>query len=284
MYFRIYQYHAFMNRIIVPVDFTDTARNAARYALQLGADTRSEVFFYHSYEDRELGTDGTPLDSDPQALRTIAETALENFRAEFSDITNVRIITVAEPGTLVEDLERYVRHHGIGLIVSGINWSTPLEQLIAGSMTLALVNRNICPVIIVPQEARYFGIENVAFASDLRDVERTTPVEPLKAFLNVIKPMLHVVHVIEEKFVQPTDDFQAQRQLLEGILADYQPTFTFIRDRNFVDAINDFIDESDIDLVITLPRHHSFFDNLFRGSHTRKLAYNSHIPILAIHE
>lgn len=273
-----------MKKIIVPVDFTDTARNAARYALQFAADIRAEVVFYHSYDTLELGSDGTPLSSDPQALRTIAETALENFKNEFADLPPVRLSTVAEPGTLTEDLERYVRNHGVGLIVSGINWSTPLEQLVVGSTTLELVNRNIRPVIIVPQDARYFGVENVAFASDLRDVERTTPVEPLKSFLEVIKPSLHVVHVLEEKFAQPSDDFQTQRQLLEKLLDDYHPTFTLIRDRNFTDAINEFVDDNDIDLLITLPRHHSFFSTLFGGTHTRKLAYTSHVPILAIHE
>ena len=48
-------------------------------------------------------------------------------------------------------------------------------------------------------------------------------------------------------------------------------------------AISTFSEGHNIDAIITVPRKHSFLESLFKSSHTKKLAYHSHVPILAIH-
>jgi nucleotide-binding universal stress UspA family protein len=53
---------------------------------------------------------------------------------------------------------------------------------------------------------------------------------------------------------------------------------------DFVESINIFAQDVGADLIITVPRRHSFLGGLFRTSHTQKLAYHSHIPVLTVHE
>ncbi|HUP13511.1 MAG TPA: universal stress protein, partial [Niastella sp.] len=60
--------------------------------------------------------------------------------------------------------------------------------------------------------------------------------------------------------------------------------FYFIRQYDFFDAISQFADDKNIDLIVIVPRDRSFLSGLFKTSHTKKLAYHSHIPIVAIHE
>jgi nucleotide-binding universal stress UspA family protein len=51
-----------------------------------------------------------------------------------------------------------------------------------------------------------------------------------------------------------------------------------------MDAVNQFVEDKEIDLIITVPKKHSFLSNIFRSSYTKKLAYHSHVPIIAVHE
>ena len=51
-----------------------------------------------------------------------------------------------------------------------------------------------------------------------------------------------------------------------------------------VKGINDFVTEHQINLVITIPKKHGLFDRLFKRSHTKHLAFHTHIPIMCIHE
>ena len=64
----------------------------------------------------------------------------------------------------------------------------------------------------------------------------------------------------------------------------YNTEFYFIKKSDFYVAVDEFIDDHKIDIMITIPKHQSNSTSLFKSSHTKRLAYHSHIPILAAHE
>ncbi len=127
-------------------------------------------------------------------------------------------------------------------------------------------------------------IQNVLLASDFKNVKNTTPVAQIKSILDIFKPNLHIVNVDAEHYVQLTDEFKTERAWLEKLFADYNPQFYFIRMFDFLDAISNFAADHKIDLIVTVPRKHSFLSGLYKTSHTKKLAYHSHVPVVAIHE
>ena len=70
---------------------------------------------------------------------------------------------------------------------------------------------------------------------------------------------------------------------MEDKLNSYKPEFSFLRAYDFLEGIDRFVESKDIDAIITVPRKHSFLSQLFKTTHTKKLAYHSHVPIIAIH-
>jgi hypothetical protein len=65
---------------------------------------------------------------------------------------------------------------------------------------------------------------------------------------------------------------------------DYRPEFYFIGTFDFHDTINQFVTDKQIDMVITIPRSRSFIENLFKSSNTKKLVFESSVPVLAAHQ
>jgi hypothetical protein len=114
-------------------------------------------------------------------------------------------------------------------------------------------------------------------------VERTFPVAQLKALLNLFKPTLHVVNVDSEHYIELTDEYKAERAQLDNMLKEFKPEYSFIRMFDFMDTINQIAADKNIDMIITFPKEHSFLSNIFKTSHTKKLAYHSYVPIVAIH-
>ena len=94
---------------------------------------------------------------------------------------------------------------------------------------------------------------------------------------------LHIVNVDTEHYVELTDEYKSQRAKLHAMLDGYNPEYYFIRMYDFMDAINQFVADKDIDMIITFPRKHTFLSKIFKSSHTKKLAYHSDVPIVAIH-
>ena len=166
----------------------------------------------------------------------------------------------------------------------GITGATRLAQIFIGSNTLSMVNKNVCPVMIVPPDAEFTGIKNVAFTSDFKDVENTTPAAALHAVLDIFKPFVHVVNVDSEHYVEVSEEYKRERAKLENILQGYETEYYFIRQFDFIEAINQFVMDYKIDMIFTVPKKHSFLGGLFKSSYTKKLAYHSHVPLVAVHE
>lgn len=275
-----------MKKFLVPTDFSDTSKNAARYAVQMAASIPdSRLILYNVYDKIAAGTDGTPLTESTEDRKIILNQALKNLQLEVSDSSNINIEFVAEEGSsLVEAMARYVRHNGIDMVIMGITGATRLEQIFMGSNTLNFVNEDVCPVIIVPPAAGFKKIENVMFLSDFKDVNKTTPVDSIRKVLDLFNSVLHIVNVDSEHYIELTEEYKAERAKLEAMFQAYSPQFYFMRLFDFLDAISSFTMDRNIDLIVTVPKNHSFVTGLFKTSHTKKLAYHSHVPLVAIHE
>ena len=275
-----------MKKLLVPTDFSDTSKNAARFAVQMAADIQNaKIILIHVSDKITGGSDGSPLTEDDDDRRIILTQALSQLRDELLAVAQAPIEFVTEKGSsLVDVLSRYVRHQAIDMVIMGITGATRLEQIFMGSNTLEMAKESTCPVLIIPPDAKYRKIKNVVLASDFKEVDTTIPVAPLKATLDLFKPVLHIVNVDSEHYVELTDEFKTERAKLETMLKSYSPEFYFIRQYDFFDAISQFVEDKNADLIVIVPKDRSFVSGLFKTSHTKKLAYHSHIPIIAIHE
>ena len=277
-----------MNNFIVPIDFSEASKNAARYAAHISTlVTDAHLILYNVFDTLEYGSDSSPLntvdDNEDASRKAIVELALGSVRTELSGITNARISLVAEENSrFLDTLEKYVRENNIQLIIMGITGTALLGQTFMGSNTLNIVRRGIAPVIIVPPAAHSESAKNVMLLTDFKDIDNTIPIDTVKAVLDLFHPRLHIVNVDHEHYVQVTDEYKAERGKLESKLSAYNPEFYFIRLFDFMDAINQFVADNKIDLILTFPRRHSFLSNVFKTTNTTKLAYHSHVPIVAI--
>jgi nucleotide-binding universal stress UspA family protein len=276
-----------MKKFLVPTDFSDTAKNAAQFAAQAVASVPgAQIILYNVSDTIATGTDGSVLTETDDDRAIVLGSAMLQLKEEITPFAGgVAIETVLEKGSsLIDNLERYVRHHSIDLVIMGITGATRLEQIFMGSNTLNMVNTGLCPVLIVPPDASFKKIKNVVLASDMKEVTTTTPVAPIKSVLDIFGAKLHIVNVDHEHYVELTDEYKAERSSLEKMFQGYNPEFYFIRQYDFQDAISQFTQDKGIDLIIIIPRKDSFLGGLFKTSHTKKLAYHSHVPIVAIHE
>jgi nucleotide-binding universal stress UspA family protein len=276
-----------MNNFIVPIDFSETSKNAARYAAHISTLVPdAHLILYNVFDTLEYGSDSSPLGTDAaedEGRHEIMELALESVKTELSTITGARISCVAEENSrFLDSLTKYVLENNVQLIIMGITGSTLLGQVFMGSNTLNIVKRGVVPVIIVPPDTRSQSAKNVMLLTDFQDVDHTIPIDTVKSVLNLFNPRLHIVNVDHEHYVQVTDEYKAERTKLETYLADYKPDFYFIRLFDFVEAINQFVLDNQIDLILTFPRKHSCLSNIFKTTNTKKLAYHSHVPIVAI--
>jgi nucleotide-binding universal stress UspA family protein len=260
-----------MHKVIIPIDFSETSLNAARYTAGMlaGKDDLTAVI-YHNYE--------TENDYDISLIYQ------ENLKREFLK-TGVRTVECENDmgGDLIDNVSRLAQTINTRLIIMGITGKTAIRQVMFGSNTLKLIDRNLFPVMIIPPDALYTGIKNVAFASDFKNVALSTPAAFINSVLDIFQPNLHIIHISKEKNELTETEKEAGKMKLQEMFSKYQTEFHFPVKRDFFSTLDEFIVAEKIDLVVTIPRHKSNLTSLFKTTHTKRLAYHSHIPILAIH-
>ncbi len=261
-----------MNTVIVPVDFSKTSLHAANYAAQLLMGHYGvTIILYHSYQ------------KDSEAVK--AETDLNDLKKKLMQDHVVKIETLAhQEEDFVAGLERAARHRKADLVIMGITGRSAIAQVFFGSNTLKMAERKVCPVLIVPEQATSSNIRQVMLTSDFKNTLNTTPSVPIKDFLDVFKPKLHVVNVDKDHFISLTENYESEKQQLKKMFADYNPEFYFMRLFDIDEALNLFAGEMNIDLIIVIQKNRSFLENLLKGSRTKALTYHSKVPILVMHE
>jgi nucleotide-binding universal stress UspA family protein len=254
------------------------------YALHIAAQINDgHIILYHAFDEIVAGVDGSPLYNDVEARKNIALWGLDNVKNSFNVPAGIEISCVAEEGTVIKNVHKFAVTHHADMIVMGITGSTKLDQVMIGSTTLNVITHATIPVMIIPPEATYKGLKNVVFTSDFKDVEKTTPFASLLKVLNLFKAKLHIINVDSEHYIELTEEYKKERVIIEENLIGYTPEFSFIRSYDFIEGINRYVDSRNIDALITVPKKHNFLSQLFKTSHTKKLAYHSHVPIIAIH-
>lgn len=261
-----------MKTVIVPVDFSETSLNAARYAVQLLTGHYGVNMILLSVYDKPS-----------QAAEIQAK--LENLKEELSKTGIVKMTLLAEESDdFIKLLDQLARHQQADMIIMGITGRSSLGQAIIGSNTLTILEKKVCPIMIIPPEAKFREIKNAMLTSEFINAAVVTPSVPIKKVLQAFEPHLHIINVNSEHYVAITEEYQAEKESLKKMFAEFEPEFYFLGLYDVDEAINQFAKDKNIDLIITVRHEQNLIDKLFKTSHIKNLAYQSTIPILAVHE
>lgn len=261
-----------MHRVIIPVDFSETSLNAARYTAGMLAGKEDAVaILYTNYE--------SPDDLD------VCTNYQQSLKREFLRAGVRQVECEMEMGgDLIDNISRMAHTLRATLIVMGITGKSAIRAAMFGSNTLKLIDRNLYPVMIIPPDATYTGLSHVAFASDFKNVEAVTPSALITSVLEMFNPKLHIIHVNKDLYVSLPAELEEGKAKLASMFSRFDTEFYFITKHDFFEAVDTFVKDHGIDVLITIPKHQSNATSIFKTSHTKRLAYHSHIPILAAHE
>lgn len=280
-----------MKTIVVPTDFSATAANAADYAVHFAQQVKADrIVLLHAYE--------IPVAIDPMmpgiqipeidSFKESAEKRLYQFRSDlllkYAD-TGMVFDILAVYGSILSALEDFSEKDPIELVVMGITGGGALEETLIGSNTVHIAEHSHIPLMIVPAKSPFKPIQKLLFACDFNDAEKYIPVKQIANIQQLTNASLLVFNIesAPDEFEQTfPGTVMGESFAVHSTLESLNPTYHFSHEENFVEGVNQFVDAQEIDVVITVPKEHNFFAQLFSSSHTKKLAFHSHVPILVL--
>jgi nucleotide-binding universal stress UspA family protein len=281
-----------MKNLLVPTDFSDNAKGAMAYAIQLAAALGAQLHFYHA-TGRVI-----PRVADQALYHRYREDYLAEHREDLQEQVwavyhQLGIEQKAQAANLVVREGELLLHVGelvaelsIDLIVMGTHGATGLKRWFVGSNTAGVFSQAACPVLAVPAGYHYRPIQKIGYASDLLKLD--PEVAAVVAFARPFGAAIDVVHVYPVFPVQ-VDLATFGREAIAAQLGarhSYQKiNIELVRtevDNDVETGIETYVSQDAPSLLVMFNHARSWFDRIVEGSHTRQHLMTSQLPLLAL--
>lgn len=274
-----------MKTIIVPVDFSEVALNAARYAADLAMHTHGVLKLVHVLPMPVLIADvPIPYNNDDISLEE-ANKSMDELKEELQRRTNdkIAISGAVSEGTFYTQVEGMLAPGANNWIVMGTNGAGAVEALVLGSNTLFAARHFSCPLIIVPPGSRYKKIENIGLACDMKNVSETVPFDHIKTMLHEFNARLYVLYVSKpDENMYPS--VLSETKFMQINLSGVHPDFRIITNGNIAEGLAYFVGKTNIDMLILIAKERNFVENIFHKSTTKSMLLHPDIPFMILHQ
>ena len=276
-----------MRKILIPTDFSKNSMNAAKYAVELFKHGPSEIYLLHAFADEVYDAKTRLADAIFGELQQKAlEKAEENLEKMRQDLFNIspnpkhKVFTIAEFGMLVDSVNELVERENIDVVVMGTQGKTGDKKITFGSNTLQVIKYVKCPVLAVPEVFGDVHPKNILFPTDFLIPYKRRELKLLGTTAKRFASKIDFLYV--SKFPNLSLRQQDNKTFLEASLSENQVSFNEEYGKDVTKAINTFVIENPIDMLVMVNTRHSYLENILYQSTIEKIGLNIDIPFLVL--
>lgn len=261
-----------MNSILVATDFSPSANNAVDYAAGLAQSLGTGLLLLHVYQIPISMSDVPVLMVSAEELRNNADMGLKNIEESLNrNYPGLNVQTESRLGDIVGEINEICEGKSPFAVVVGKHGVSGVERFLFGSTALSVIRSTSVPVITVPDDTKSFRLKKIALASDGSPLGAAE--EKIREFVRKTNAELHIVHVRESGQEGPA---------IDNILQDLNPVCKTLTSEDFSDAITEFLENNQIDMLLILPHKHSLMERMLFKTHTAELVKKIPYPVMTI--
>ena len=159
-----------MKKILVPTDFSEAAKNALNYAIELAKKSGSEIYLHHAYTMPQSGS-AVMIDVSDVLKQDAEKNLAKEVERVSSKLENINLHTQSSYSVAVSSIAEFCTKLSVDLIVMGTTGASGMKEVFVGSNTAALIKETRCPIIVVPVEHTNKTIKNIAVSTDLAHIK-----------------------------------------------------------------------------------------------------------------
>lgn len=274
---------SFINRILVPTDFSEPAENALHYAITLAQMTDASINLLHVYNVPVVDP-YMPSDTMEVLLKEVRESAEKSMKELLGKVDFPKISGECVLGFVTDDTAQYADDKQMDMIVMGTTGASGVKEVLFGSNASGLMARAHIKVLAVP--ANYdpnIKPKRICYASDFTGNEEIRCL----VFADLAKAWncdLDILHVVSDEPVytqEPADRLFAK--LHQKINYD-RMQFEEINSNDVTSAIETYVQTTGADILGMALHRRNLFERLFHKSKTKEIAHHAKIPLLSLHK
>ena len=274
-----------MNKILCPVDFSDTSLNAIEFAVEIGKKFHSAITLLHIFTEKDFNKI-VGEESIGRSYRELLAMATEKVKILADKINEdyagqgiARCGYKVEAGEVIDTILEITHTSSYDLIVMGTTGISRTNGIFFGSKTEDVMEKVKIPVLCIPDSALYKGFSKLVYASDFMKEDRLA-IQEVISFATLFDARISVLHIDQD---DSDDEYDAFITELKSFIQYRKINFV---NKHFKDdvgqGIEEYMKEENGDLLVVFKKHRSFLDSMLHKSLTKTLAYSTDKPFLVL--
>lgn len=274
-----------MIKVILTTNFSESARNAMCYAVQLFGAENTEYTIMNTLIDAATGNDGflsvEKLTEDENAKNMKAE---EVFLRKVFPNQELNIQLRSVYGHLVSAINELSSEITAHYVVIGNKEKYDFDAGMLRAKTYELIDRIKCPVLAIPSN-REFQINEggLIFASDLNTINKPDHLEPIVRLAQIHGVPIMAINIKKPTHVTTKSEEDAGTQL-EKIFNEVEHEFHQLEHEDVLTGIKKFVEANGASLLVLLARKHNFIQRMTSQSLTKEMSKLANLPLLILHD
>ena len=270
-----------MKKVLIPTDFSDNARNAFDYAVQLSGIEGYEYILLNAYKTPTAG--GGMLVSLDEILEREGIKDLKREKIKFEEkYPGINISLKCRLGELDNAIRRTNIEEQVDYVTMGTQGASGIQQVLVGSNTQRVMQNVVRPVLAIPESYSFKKLKKVVFAADLKKIKSRSTLAPILELADKFGATIMILHVMEKTIENFDIEEEKNRLELDDLFRNVDHSYHVEVNPNIVEGINNFITEHDAELLAMVPRRVSFIESFFKTSVTKSFTFQANIPLLAV--
>lgn len=280
-----------MKSILLPTDFSENSWNAIQYALNFFEKSNCHFYLLHVNRLSHLASVDSPYITTPEAIGEVQTNLakkqlrqlLRRISQEFPHNKNHKFYTLTDFNFFIESIRNHIEEKKIDMIVMGTKGASGLKKLIIGSNTGDVITKVPCTTLVVPENAKFTGITEIAFPTDLSISYHIQTLQSISEVLEEFHSFLRILHISKKKEDLNVDQ-QKYKELLEDYFIDNNFSFHFLTNDKIEDAVQCFVQSRDIDMIAMVAKNLNYFQRILFLPTIENISYHTDVPFLVLHE
>ena len=267
-----------MKKILFPTDCSAGAHHAFEFAMHLAQMAGASIEVMSVYHLPATDASSVPPAYIEQMIEERRRQVQENIARFLSAFPGAPLGKVhADYGIFThQEIVDIAEREGHELIVMGTHGAGNATDRLLGSVTTHTIMQAPCPVLSIPPNAVWKGVEHIVYASDFHPADNHA-VRQLSDLASVLGARLHFVHI-------QTSKAESDEEHLLGKYPNTFSDFSIVANTSVMEGLDNYLRENPMDMLALFIPRRRIWERLFHSSFSRKMVFHTELPLLTFRE
>ncbi len=278
-----------MKTFLYATDYSENSVAALHFASALSQELKAKLVVLHVFELPITLASTVSHTYSRREVRAFADQrerllafCSEYLRGQSESLNITYSIDEGKPAD--EIIVKNAIEYKADLLIVGAKGGNKIKETFLGSTTTALIDSAPCPVLAIPSDVDFHGLNKMVYATDFEGADIFT----IEKLIHLSKPLnidLHLVHVSSRDVQTSENQLEWFKNMLRHKVKHENIHFDLRYGEDVFSTLQQYVHEVEPDLVAMLEREGlSLIKNLTHRDLVKRMRSEGHFPLLSYHK